>query len=234
MSSPIWFYDELNQIGTDYNSVQEVEEYDARMRKLRDISSEIEAIIKDTKLGRGQSVIDIGCGTGEFVIAAARRCKRVYGLDISSTMLEYTKRKIQKSGLANIELIKGGFLTYNHQDEPVDVVVSQLALHHLPDLWKAVALKRVYSMLKPCGRFFLRDVVFPSNIEDYHNYFDSLVTDIQPTGGDENARDMALHIKDEYSTLSWIMEGLLDSSGFRIEHSSCNDLIAVYVCVKDV
>jgi putative AdoMet-dependent methyltransferase len=234
MSSPIWFYDELNQIGTDYNSVQEVEEYDARMKKLRDISSEIEAIIKDTRLGSGQSVIDIGCGTGEFVIAAAQRCKLVYGLDISSTMLEYAKRKIQKLGLANIKLIKGGFLTYNHQDEPVDLVVSQLALHHLPDLWKAVALKRVYSMLKPCGRFFLRDVVFPSNIKDYHNYFDSLVADIRSTGGDENARNMALHIKDEYSTLSWIMEGLLDSCGFRIEHSSCNDFIAVYLCVKDV
>lgn len=43
-----------------------------------------------------------------------------------------------------IEAVEGGFLTYEHEGEPVDLVHTRNALHHLPDFWKAVALARIH------------------------------------------------------------------------------------------
>jgi SAM-dependent methyltransferase len=44
--------------------------------------------------------------------------------------------------------------------EPPHVVYSRNALHHLPDVWKAVALRRIADMLRPGGAFVLRDTVY--------------------------------------------------------------------------
>ena len=43
-----------------------------------------------------------------------------------------------------------------------DIVYSRYALHHLPDFWKVMALRRVRAMLRPGGIFRLWDVVYPS------------------------------------------------------------------------
>jgi putative AdoMet-dependent methyltransferase len=40
-----------------------------------------------------------------------------------------------------------GFLNYEHNGPPLDMIVSNLALHHLPDFWKMIALKRIHEML---------------------------------------------------------------------------------------
>ena len=60
----------------------------------------------------------------------------------------------------------GGFLTYEHEAEPADAMVSIAALHHLPDFWKLVGLTRAAEMLKAGGGFFLFDIVFPSEAID--------------------------------------------------------------------
>ena len=61
---------------------------------------------------------------------------------------------------ATVETAAAGFLTYDHAGDPADVVCSRYALHHLPDSWKVVALRRVRSMLRPGGVFRLWDVVY--------------------------------------------------------------------------
>jgi hypothetical protein len=61
-----------------------------------------------------------------------------------------------------IEAVQGGFLSYEHDGGPVDLVRSRNALHHVPDFWKAVALHRASEMLKPDGAFILVDIVYSS------------------------------------------------------------------------
>jgi hypothetical protein len=58
-------------------------------------------------------------------------------------MLERLRRKIDEAGADNVEIAAAGFLTYDHRDDPADIVYSRYALHHLPDFWKVVALRRV-------------------------------------------------------------------------------------------
>ncbi|MEA1893594.1 MAG: hypothetical protein U9N36_00045 [Euryarchaeota archaeon] len=51
-------------------------------------------------------------------------------------------------GISNALYCHGGFLAYEHEAEPADAMVSIVALHHLPDFWKLVALTRAAKMLK--------------------------------------------------------------------------------------
>ena len=48
-------------------------------------------------------VIDMGCGTGAFALYAAKKCRKIYAVDVSKAMLEYIRQKSQKAGLNNID-----------------------------------------------------------------------------------------------------------------------------------
>jgi ubiquinone/menaquinone biosynthesis C-methylase UbiE len=87
-------------------------------------------------------------------------CIKVFAADVSPTMLQFTIQKARDRDVGNVEFQEGGFLTYANVGEPLNLIVSQLALPHLPDSWKLIALKRMYSLLKNCGQFYLRDVVY--------------------------------------------------------------------------
>ena len=228
-----WHYDEMKQVGTDYADAKEVEAYDARMKKIRDIGSEIEKIFESLYISKNQTLLEIGCGTGEFAKAAAGRCKKIIAVDVSLPMLEFARQKAKKQKLKNIEFHNAGFLTYEHSGEPVDAVLSQLALHHLPDFWKLIALRRVYSLLKDRGRFYLKDTVYSFEVDGYKDFFDKFIEGFRNVAGDEMAVDAETAVREEYSTLGWIMEGLLERAGFHIDKKEYFEgFMAVYECTK--
>ncbi len=233
-----WHYNEMKQVGTDYADAKEVEAYDARMRKLRDlypeaIRSETEKILASLHIAQDQTLLEIGCGTGEFAIAAAGRCSKVIAADVSLPMLEFARQKAKKRNVKNIEFHNAGFLTYEHSGEPVDAVVSQIALHHLPDFWKMIALRHIYSLLKDGGRFYLKDTVYSFDVDNYQVFFDKFVRGIRNAAGNEMAVDAETAVREEYSTLGWIMEGLLERAGFHIDKKEYFEgFMAVYECTK--
>jgi len=228
---PEWWYDELEPTGVDYTSIEEVERYDSRHQRFRDYEKESKAIINLLGFGRESTVIDFGAGTGAFTLHAARACRTVYAVDISEVMLACCKRKSEEVGLQNIVFCHGGFLTYEHEAEPVDAIVSTIALHHLPDFWKLIGLKRIARMLKRDGRFFLFDVVFPSAAEDLEYQIDSWIGSMSDESCSELSAEAAIHIQKEYSTYDWVMEGLLERAGFEIDFSEYSDgMFARYIC----
>ena len=228
-----WQYDEMQQVGTDYTDDTQVQAYDLRMQKLRDVKKETENIIKTIKLGKNQKILEFGTGTGSFAMETAKHCAKVFAVDISPQMLEFARQKAKIEGIDNIEFHNAGFLTYVHRGEPLDAIVSQLALHHLPDFWKMIALKRIYQLLKNGGTFYLSDVVFSFPIEDYNYKIDNWIDTIKEKVGINFAEEAEMHIKEEYSTFDWIMEGLLKRAGFHIDKAEYSeDFMAVYVCIK--
>lgn len=230
---PGWYYNEMRQIGTDYANDEQVEEYDMRMQKLRDVKKETEDIIRTINLGSGHEILEIGTGTGSFAIEAAKHCRKVFALDVSPTMLELAREKARIENVDNIEFYNAGFLTHVHRGEPVDAVVSQLALHHLPDFWKMIAMKRIFGMLKSEGKFYLKDTVYSFEIGDYENFFNNLLDVVKRTAGEELASDLEIGIREEYSTLGWIMEGMLQRAGFHIDSAEYSEgFIGIYVCTK--
>jgi len=233
-SKPKWLFDETKHAGVDYNDPAQVQVYDARHQEFRNYEKDSEAIIERIKLEPHQTLIDLGTGTGAFALHAARRCKKVYAVDVSKPMLEWASRKAEKAGIDNIDFLHGGFLTYEHNEEPADAIVSVFALHHLPDFWKLTGLRRAAAMLKSGGKFYLFDVVFSFDPADYESHLNNWVRSLRADAGPEMAEETEEHIRNEYSTFSWIMEELLEKSGFTIERAEYQDVyLAWYLCVKN-
>jgi len=229
----LWQYDEFRQIGTDYGSLEEIRIYDQRMQKIRDVRREVQDILDKLAPKEDQTFLEMGTGTGELAIAAAERCSRVFAVDISAPMLKYAEQKAIYRGVRNIEFVQGGFLTYHHQGPPLDFIASQLALHHLPDFWKQVGLLRLSKMLKEGGKFYLMDAVYSFQTENYQNFFQNLLTEMAKTNDGKPPRDVIRHIKEEHSTMNWILEGMLARAGFEINDIDYkNGFISTYLCTK--
>lgn len=230
ITAPNWQYHEPDHPGADFDAMADI--YDRNMKKYRDIQAEIREILSFLDLKPDHAVLEIGSGTGEFALTAAGHCSKVYAVDLSEGMLRYAEKKARSRGVSNVEFLRGGFLTYQHPT-PVDAIVTQLALHHLPDFWKQVALMRIAAMLRDGGKFCLRDVVFNFEIRDYENSIESYISRSSELISDEFARSIASHVKNEYSTIDWIMEGMIERAGFRLERKDYVDgFIGAYFCAK--
>lgn len=232
---PKWQYDEMQPNEVNYLDCSKVRAYDLKINKLRNTKKESSEILKQLDLPKNANILEMGAGTGAFSIEAAKQCTNVFAVDISSAMLKYAKQKAEAEQLKNIEFHQEGFLTYEHKGEPLDAIVSQFALHHLPDFWKLVALKRLYGMLKKEGKFYLKDTVYSFDVEHHKKFFDSLLDEISATdGGAYFAEDVKLSISTEYPTLDWIMESLIKRAGFSIENAEYADpFLAEYLCIKN-
>lgn len=224
---PAWLRDEFQQINTDFSDASVVLRYEERMGEFRDLGTEDAAILHLLGLPRGSHILEIGTGTGHFALAAARDRYRVTALDISTAMLQHARGIARTEGLAGIEFRNEGFLTFASASSEFDAAVSVAALHHLPDLWKAVALSNIHRALKPGGQFVLCDVVFRSTERDLRPQFDAFVRAMP-----ESMRSGTIgHIAKEYSTLDWIIEGLLTRAGFAIcQIDHCRAPLVQYLC----
>jgi cyclopropane fatty-acyl-phospholipid synthase-like methyltransferase len=214
--TPSWQYDEFKHAGVDYASVEVAREYDAHHTKFRDYEKDVRLIMDRLELKPEQTLLDLGCGTGAMVIPIAKHCRKVYAVDVSPAMLGVCIEKAQAQNLTNIEPQHAGFLTFQAPAEPVDALITVAALHHLPDFWKAVALKRIHDCLKPGGKFYLFDVVFSFPPEDYAKELSAWVNGMKAAGGEEVAKEVATHASDEFSTYEWIMDGMLEKAGLSI------------------
>jgi ubiquinone/menaquinone biosynthesis C-methylase UbiE len=224
-------YDEMIPAGRDFRSREVVEAYDAYHRRFRNVEHENAAIISSLGLQASQTIADFGSGTGAFALQAAQHCARVHAIDVSQAMLDYTEWKARSAGATNVICHHGGFLTYVHTDPLLDVIVSSMALHHLPDFWKQKALLRLNAMLKPGGKLFLADVVFSEN--GYEANIAKWIQEMTATAGADMEADLKSHLCTEFSTFSWIMEGLLARAGFRIDKAEhTNGVLAKYFCTK--
>ena len=232
-SLPTWHYDETQHAGVDYSSVEEARRYDEMHQRFRDYAKSAAAIVERLGIGADDTVIDMGAGTGAFAIHVAKGGGKVYAVDVSEAMLTVCREKAEAQGLSNIEFCVGGFLTYGHAAEPCDAMVSVAALHHLPDFWKLVGLCRAAGMLKPGGKLFLFDVVFPAEPADLSDELDRWVESIRQSAGSELAAEAEVHIREEHSTYDWVMEGILERAGFSIENADYADgFRATYVCKR--
>ncbi|MDD3470083.1 MAG: methyltransferase domain-containing protein [Thermoguttaceae bacterium] len=119
--------------------------------------------------------------------------------------------------IENVTTHCAGFLTYDHPagEASVDAIVSMVALHHLPDFWKAVAIERLTRWLRPGGKFYLMDVVFPFVIADYRQGIEQWLGTIRNHG--EVSQEAVTHIRNEYSTFDWVLEGIFERCGLAIE-----------------
>lgn len=211
---PSWYPDELAHAGAEHLDETYVQGYD---RKAGTDPAEDLALLRELGLNARSTLVDLGAGTGVFALAAAPFCRRVIAVDVSPTMVEYLRQQADRQGIANFECVQAGFLTYAHTGGPADVVYSRNALHHLPDFWKAIALQRIAAILKPDGVFRLHDLVYsfaPAEATEVVANWLAGAVDDRATGW--TAGEFETHLREEYSTYSWLLEPMLAQTGFDI------------------
>lgn len=229
-----WLYDEFKHSGVDYSMAKEAEIYDGQHQKFRDYEKEFKGMIEFLGLRNmsNKTVIDLGCGTGATSIFAAGLFKTVYAVDVSDVMIAKAKEKLDGNA-NNIRFVNAGFLSYEHQGDPVDLVITKAAFHHLPDFWKQIALLRINGMVKMGGLLYIHDVVFQFEPEEYVGRINSWISMFESVAGEEFRSEVETHIRDEYSTFGWIMDGMLERAGFAVEKCRSEDeFVTEYACRK--
>src|SRR5258708_34138384 len=96
----------------------------------------------------GWGVADIGCGNGVLACEAALMGAEADAIDISPAMLALAEIQARNRRVA-IRTQSAGLLSFAYQPDSYDLIVSEFALHHLPDVWRAVARSRISCALKP-------------------------------------------------------------------------------------
>lgn len=211
---PGWLLDEASCAGRENLDPTHASRYDAK----EDASAASEvALLESVGLTPASLVVEFGAGTGQFSVEVAPACARVIAVDVSRPMLEELQVKVANLGLSNIEVVRAGFLTYEHRGGPADFVYSRYALHHLPDFWKAVALSRLRRMLRPGGILRLWDVVYdfaPAQAESRIEAW--CATGAETIEGQWSRAELEEHVREEHSTFSWLLEPMIARSGFEI------------------
>jgi ubiquinone/menaquinone biosynthesis C-methylase UbiE len=225
-----WTLNEVANAGRENLDPAHAAEYDRKENA--DADAELGLLIQLGLSGTSE-VVDVGAGTGQFTLAAAPVSARVVAVDVSPVMLTILKNKVREAGLENVDIVQSGFLTYEHQGHPADFLYSRFALHHLPDFWKSIALQRLRRITRPGGVLRLWDVVYhflPENAESQLEAWCATLTYDEGEGGWTRA-DIVEHIRDEHSTFTWLLEPMMERSGFRIEEAeySPDGIFARYV-----
>jgi SAM-dependent methyltransferase len=223
-----WYPDEAASAGPEHLDSAYVAGYDAKAGI--DLDEEL-ALLQAQGLGPETTLVDLGAGTGALALAAAPHCLRVVAVDRSAAMLAAARERLDAAGIANVELVQAGFLTYEHVGEPPQLVHTRNALHHLPDLWKGIALLRIHDLLAPGGTLILRDLVYPFEPCDADEGIEAWLAGAAPTAAEGGTRpELEEHLRTEHSTFSWLLEPLLEHAGFDIREASHRGIYATYVC----
>lgn len=233
MSLPRWQFDEAAAVGVDYRDPRLAAEYDAQHARYRDFEREALGIRQALRLGPEDTVVELGAGTGALAVPVARGCRRLYAVEPSPAMRARLEEKARAAGAENVVACEGSFLGYEHRGDPADAVYSVAALHHLPDFWKQVALCRAAALLRPGGRLYLFDVVFAFPAGEHARPFDAFVGAIRARAGEAFAAEAETHLRAEFSTFEWILTGMLERAGLRVDEVRRSDpMTAGYCCTR--
>ncbi|MHB1413748.1 MAG: class I SAM-dependent methyltransferase, partial [Chloroflexota bacterium] len=122
-------------------------------------------VVEMAAIKQGDKVLDVGCGSGNLTLTATQRVGAsgvVHGLDASPEMIAVARQKAKRLRSATIFDL-GLIEDLPYPEATFDVVISRLAIHHLPDELKLQGFEEIHRVLRPGGHFFMADFRLPTN-----------------------------------------------------------------------
>lgn len=115
------------------------------------------------RLDRGDTVIDMGCGTGlnfPLLHEAVGPDGRIIGVDLTDAMLEKARRRTGRAGWDNVELVEADLSTYAFPQE-MNAALATFAMEMVPDYDSVI--RRIADRLPPGGRLVLLGLKVPEH-----------------------------------------------------------------------
>ncbi|MCM1495267.1 MAG: class I SAM-dependent methyltransferase [Bacteroides sp.] len=176
----------------------------------------IQYVLHNFQCEKKPRILDAGCGAGRHVIFMADVGVEPYGLDFSTSGVEYTKSMLMEKGYEEyaLNVLEGGVDNIPFDDDFFDGLISYGVLYYLSYQKIVESVKEFYRILKPGGKCFvtvrsLEDYRYLSGekTEEHHTVY---VTESSAERGASSERGMAMHFffREEFADLFSMFENV--------------------------
>jgi ubiquinone/menaquinone biosynthesis C-methylase UbiE len=117
----------------------------------------MQAYFKFIDFQKGDELLDVACGTGEFSVFCARRIKGAHGIDISEGMIELAKKQASAAGLTNVTFECHDVEHIPCANGSFSVVQCRSAFHHMDDYPRV--FEEMLRCCRPDGRLAVQDIM---------------------------------------------------------------------------
>lgn len=131
-------------------------EWDNKPLRIERSQAVADFICKKIPLNKKFEVLDYGCGTGLLTFLLADKVASVCCADVSDGMLAEVRKKIAAQNVKNVQTINFDITKDKPLDKKFDLIVSAMAMHHIPDV--PIALTKLAELLAPAGHLMIIDL----------------------------------------------------------------------------
>ena len=183
-------------------------------------------------------ILDVACGTADSTIKIAKKIEnaKVFGIDISTKMLEIGKEKVANKGLGDrISFSVSRAENIDFQDDTFDAAMVAFGVRNFSD--RAQGLKEIRRVLKPNGTLIILELSEPQNVIVrwfYNLYFKNILPLIgKRVSGNANAYRYLQQTVEKFPMPKEFMEMLSDCGYKELKHKalSCG-LCRIYQAIK--
>ncbi len=164
-------------------------------------------------------VVDLGCGEAKFLAAIAPGICKGIGVDASIHMLASARRSLTDLNIRNVELVHSDFREFDVGYKVADAVMSNYAIHHVPDADKEEVFRRIHATLRPGGIFRLEDDSFNFPREEFGERVPEFMTQWEHHFGPEGWKSMKEKLAgDDFENTPYLdeLKQMIECSGFEL------------------
>jgi ubiquinone/menaquinone biosynthesis C-methylase UbiE len=139
------------------------ERQDDAQEAKREREQRVEDVFKALGIRPGAVVADVGAGGGFYAVRLARAvgdAGKVYAVDISSSVVQDLRARVERDGLRNVEVVTGAADDPRLPEAAVDAVLIVNAYHEMTE--HQSMLEAIRRALKPMGRLVILEPISPS------------------------------------------------------------------------